>query len=434
MKRKVAIKTLGCRLNQFESDSILTDFSKAGYEIVDFSEPADVYIINTCTVTSQGDHKSRTFINKAVNGNKESLVVVTGCMVESQRSYLESRHDLSYIIDNKGKSDLFSVVDAHFSGEIVSPEFLKKDVFGFSVAEKSLHTRSMIKIQDGCDNFCTYCIVPLVRGNTVSRPLIDIIENIKLVTELGYKEITLTGVNISRYENNGTDFAGLLRKILTMEGNFRVRISSIEPEGLDESFSDLFYHEKLCPHLHLSLQSGSDRILKRMGRTYDYSSFLKITDSLRGRIPLFNFTTDVIVGFPGESETDFEKTCKAVEEICFSHVHTFKYSVRKGTKAENMTDQIPEKVKQNRSLIIREITKANKHKFRQSLIGRKQIVLVEKINRSGLAKGYGQHYVPVEFKPVHKGNNYFETVTINGISDSTKDYMLTGIVGAQPPG
>jgi threonylcarbamoyladenosine tRNA methylthiotransferase MtaB len=433
MKQKVAFKTLGCRLNQFESDSILTDFYKAGYEIVDFSQPADVYVINTCTVTSQGDHKSRTAINKAVKSNKGSLVVVTGCMVESQRPYLQSRDDLSYIIDNKSKSDLLSIVDAHFNGEIVSPELLRKDIFGFSVAEKSLHTRSMIKIQDGCDNYCTYCIVPLVRGNAVSRPLNDIIENIRQVTVLGYKEIILTGVNISRYENNGTDFTGLLRKILIMEGNFRVRISSIEPEGLDESFYDLFHHEKLCPHLHLSLQSGSDRILKRMGRTYDYSSFLEITDTLRARIPLFNFTTDVIVGFPGESETDFEKTCKAVQEIGFSHVHTFKYSVRKGTKAENMTDQIPEKVKQNRSLVIREITKANKFKFRQSLIGMKQNVLVEKINRSGLAIGYGQHYVPVEFRPVQKGNNYFETVTITGFSDNTRDYILTGITGAQPP-
>jgi threonylcarbamoyladenosine tRNA methylthiotransferase MtaB len=428
MKRKVAFKTLGCRLNQFESDSVLTDFYKAGYEIVDFNQPADVYIINTCTVTSQGDHKSRTAINKAVNDNKGSLVVVTGCMVESQRSYLESRQDLSYIIDNKSKSNLFSVVDAHFNGEIIAPELLSKNVFGFSVAEKSLHTRSMIKIQDGCDNFCTYCIVPLVRGIAVSRPLNDIIENIRQVTGLGYKEIILTGVNISRYEYNGTDFTGLLGKILNMEGNFRVRISSIEPEGLDEPFYDLFYHEKLCPHLHLSLQSGSDSILKRMGRTYNYSSFLKITDSLRDRIHLFNFTTDIIVGFPGESEIDFEKTCTAVRDIGFSHVHTFKYSVRKGTKAENMPDQIPEKVKQNRSLIIREITLANKHQFRQSLIGKRQTVLVEKTNKNGLAKGYGQHYVPVEFKPVQKGNNYFETITINGISDSTKDYILTGVI------
>jgi len=187
MKKKVAFKTLGCRLNQFETDSIMTDFFKSGYEIVGFSDRADVYVVNTCTVTNQGDHKSKTAINQALSHKGNSLVVVTGCMAESQRQYLENRGDVQYVVDNKSKVSILPLVEAHFNGEIVNTDLLRKDVFGFSVTEKSFHTRSMIKIQDGCDNFCSFCIIPMVRGRAVSRSIHDIIDNIKHVIDLGYK-------------------------------------------------------------------------------------------------------------------------------------------------------------------------------------------------------------------------------------------------------
>ncbi|HEX2395185.1 MAG TPA: radical SAM protein, partial [Bacteroidales bacterium] len=245
MKRKVAFKTLGCRLNQFETDSIMTDFYKSGYEIVDFTNPADVYVVNTCTVTNQGDHKSKTAINQAVKNKKNSLVIVTGCMVESQRQYLEDRDEINYVVGNKSKVSILPLVEAHFNGELIDTKNLKRDVFGFSVTEKSFHTRSMIKIQDGCDNFCTFCIVPMVRGRALSRNVNDILENIRQVIDLGYKEVVLTGVNISRYNYEGLNFTGLLTKILGIEGNFRVRISSIEPEGFGQPLYDLFSHEKL---------------------------------------------------------------------------------------------------------------------------------------------------------------------------------------------
>ncbi len=424
MKKKVAFKTLGCRLNQFETDSVLTDFYKSGYDIVGFNEPADVYVVNTCTVTNQGDHKSKTAINQAVHGKTGGLVVVTGCMAESQKQYLENREDIDYVIDNKSKASILPLVEAHFNGEILSPDMLKKDVFGFTVAEKSFHTRSMIKIQDGCDNFCTFCIVPTVRGRAVSRPVKDILENIRQVIGLGYNEIVLTGVNISRYDYEGIDFTRLLGKILETEGSFRVRISSIEPEGFDQSLYDLFSHEKLCPHLHLCLQSGSDRILMQMRRTYQISAYLKIIEHLRNRHPLFNFTTDIMVGFPGETEEDFEATCNITRQVGFSHVHTFKYSVRMGTRAERMPLQVPEKVKQQRSLEIRELSLENKRNYRQSFIGKPQTVLVEKVTKSGLARGYGEHYVPVEFKPSRPGNNYFETVTIRSMASASHDFIL----------
>jgi threonylcarbamoyladenosine tRNA methylthiotransferase MtaB len=424
MKRKVAFKTLGCRLNQFETDSVLTDFYKSGYEIVGFSEPADVYVVNTCTVTNQGDHKSKTAINQAVHGKTGSLIVVTGCMAESQKQYLENRGDIAYVVDNKRKSGILPLVEAHFNGEILSPDQMKKNVFGFTVAEKSFHTRSMIKIQDGCNNFCTFCIVPMVRGRAVSRPLIHILENIRQVIDLGYKEIVLTGVNISRYDHDGLKFTGLLEKILALEGNFRVRISSIEPEGFGAPLYDLFSHEKLCPHLHLCLQSGSDRILMQMRRTYGLASYMNIIEQLRNRNPLFNFTTDIMVGFPGETEEDFNATCGIIRQVGFSHVHTFKYSVRQGTRAEWMPVQAPEKVKQQRSLAVRELASEHKLAYRQKFIGKQQTVLVEKVIKNGLARGYGEHYVPVEFRPSQQGNNYFETVTIKNVASASQDFIL----------
>jgi threonylcarbamoyladenosine tRNA methylthiotransferase MtaB len=426
MKRTVAFKTLGCRLNQFETDSVLTDFHKTGYKVVGFNEPADVYVVNTCTVTNQGDHKSRTAINLAVHGKEGSLVVVTGCMVESQRQYLENRGDIAYVVDNKSKASILPLVEAHFNGEMNSQGILKEDVFGFSVAEKSYHTRSMIKIQDGCDNFCTFCIVPMVRGRAVSRPAGDIIENIRQVIDLGYKEIVLTGVNISRYDHEGLKFTHLLQKILEIKGNFRVRISSIEPEGFGEPLYDLFSHEKLCPHLHLCLQSGSERILMKMRRTYTLASYMNIVEQIRLRYPLFNFTTDILVGFPSETEEDFTDTCNVVRQVAFSHVHTFKYSVRQGTRAERMDEQVPENVKQSRSLIIRELAAENKFAYRHQFSGQKQTVLVEKVNKSGQAKGYGEHYLPVEFNPGRPDSNYFHTVTIQSIAPASQDFILRG--------
>ena len=424
MKRTVAFKTLGCRLNQFETDSVLTDFHNTGYEVVGFNESADVYVVNTCTVTNQGDHKSRTAINQAVKGKEGSLVVVTGCMVESQRNYLENRGDITYVVDNKSKAGILPLVEAHFNGEMMAPGDLKGDVFGFTVAEKSFHTRSMIKIQDGCDNFCTFCIVPMVRGRAVSRPVEQVMENIRQVIDLDYKEIVLTGVNISRYDHEGLRFADLLQKILELAGNFRVRISSIEPEGFGQPLFEIFSHKKLCPHMHLCLQSGSDHILMKMRRTYKLATYMEIVEQIRLRYPLFNFTTDIMVGFPSETDDDFHATCNVIRNVGFSHIHTFKYSVRQGTRAERMEGQIPENVKQSRSNIVREIAAENKLKYRRSFIGKKQTVLVEKIAKNGLVKGYGEHYLPVEFIPAQSGTNYFETVSIQDVLPLSQDFVL----------
>jgi threonylcarbamoyladenosine tRNA methylthiotransferase MtaB len=422
--RKVAFKTLGCRLNQFETDSLVTDFYKAGYDIVGFNENADVYIINTCTVTQQGDHKSKTYINQATRRKNGSLTVVTGCMATSQKEYLANRSDITYVVENAGKSQILSLVEAHFKGEIFQITDSKKNLFDFTLAERSFHTRSMIKIQDGCNNYCSYCIVPMVRGRAVSRPADEIISHIKQVIDMDYKEVVLTGVNISRYNYENINFEILLEKILQIPGNFRVRISSIEPEGFGDLFVSLFQHEKLCPHLHLCLQSGSDRILQKMRRTYSTTEFYRIIEKFRNKYPLFNFTTDVLVGFPGETHEDFKATCEMLRNIGFSHVHTFKYSIRKGTRAEHMAEQVDEKVKRERSEIIRGIALENKYRYYSGFISKNQTLLVERIKNGHIAAGYGENYIPIELINQKVEKNSFIKVAIRNIREKKNDIVL----------
>jgi len=425
MTKKIAFKTLGCRLNQYETDSVASNFTNAGYEVVDFNNEADAYVINTCTVTNMSDHKSRQTISQAYRKNKDAVLVVTGCMANNHKDKLDQNEHITYTIENDRKGSIFNLLDGHFKGEIIAPEELKQDRFNFKSAEKSFRTRSLIKIQDGCDNFCTFCIVPHVRGRAISRSWEEIKSNIEEVLKFGYKEIVLTGVNIGRYEHKGLTFENLVEKILEIPGNFRVRISSIEPEGFGDKLFDLFSHPKLMPHLHMCLQSGSDKILLKMRRQYTVDEFRGMVNKIKSKIPDFNFTTDIMVGFPGETIEDFQETCNLVMEIGFTHVHTFKYSVRKGTRAERMPEQVPEKIKSERSSIVRDIAENNKRKYRSSFIGKTQSVLVEKINSKGIASGYGEFYLPVKFK-IDKDTRLkdFRNVEIIGIEDKEDPSIL----------
>ncbi len=427
--KKIAFKTLGCRLNQFETDALAAQFNRNNYQVVDFSEDADVFIVNTCTVTNQGDAKSRKAISQATRKNNRPVVIVTGCMVNGQKEQLQKMEGVSYFIENAQKSSIFQLVDAHFAQETATPHELGSDLFGFGLTDQTFHTRSFIKIQDGCNNFCTYCIVPKVRGRAVSRPVADILRNVRQVADAGFKEIVLTGVNIGRYLDEGTDFEQLVEKILEVPGDFRVRISSIEPEGFGDRLFDLFSHPKLTPHLHLCLQSGSDRILLLMRRFYNVATFLNMAEWIRNRYPDFNFTTDIIVGFPGETEEDFQHSCSVARQIGFSHIHTFKYSVRSGTRAERMPGQVPEKVKQQRSLEIRRLSLENKLKYYSEWIGKDQTVLVERISaRSHVARGYGEHYVPVEFPEGEIRENQFARVKITGLKTGSEPVLLGRII------
>jgi len=422
--RRIAFKTLGCRLNQYETDALASQFKRSGYRIVDFEEKADVYIINTCTVTNQSDQKSRHEINYVTKNIKDSVIVVTGCMVNNQKEKLGNKYgNVSYFVDNAQKSHIFSIIDSHFRGEIIQVEKLERNLFGFEAAEKIFHTRSFIKIQDGCDNFCTYCIVPKVRGRATSRPVDDIISNIRTVLEFGQKEIVITGVNISRYNYDGINFERLVEKILAIEGDFRVRISSIEADGFSDTLYDLFSHPKLMPHMHLCMQSGSDKILLQMRRFYDTKSFINIVDAIKLRKPDFNFTTDIIVGFPGETDKDFQATVDLCKRIEFGHIHTFKYSVRKGTRAERMPDHIPDKLKHNRSEIIRKLSEELKYEYRKKFIGKYQMVLVEKVEKD-YCTGYGENYIPVKILGNNFKNNTFIRATIISVADDKNLYLI----------
>jgi len=422
--KTIAFKTLGCRLNQYETDALASTFQNNDYKLVDFESEADIYVINSCTVTHQSDHKSRNFINQANRRNKDSVLVVTGCMANNAKEELENRDEINYVLENDNKSALFSLVEAHFKGELKHPSQLDKDLFAYGATEKGFHTRSMIKIQDGCDNFCTFCIIPSVRGRAKSRSYQAILDNVKAVVDQGAKEVVITGVNIGRYEFENYKFDDLIEAILNLDGDFRLRISSLEPDGFGDKFLGLLSHPKMTPHLHLCLQSGSDEVLLRMRRMYTINTFKNTVEKVRAIRPDFNFTTDIIIGFPDESEKDFTDSCDMIKDLEFGHVHAFKYSIRKGTRAERMENQIPEKLKTERSAVLRDIAEESKLKYRSQFIGQTQRVLVETIN-GNTAKGYGEHYIPVQFEAEGLKKNTFYNIKINEI-DSEKDGLLLG--------
>ncbi|RLD95730.1 MAG: tRNA (N(6)-L-threonylcarbamoyladenosine(37)-C(2))-methylthiotransferase MtaB [Bacteroidetes bacterium] len=425
--KKVSFKTLGCRLNQYETDALVTRFHQAGYQIVDFATQADIAVINTCTVTNQSDQKSRNTINHAARKNPAGLVVVTGCMANNYKEQLEANEKITYVVDNERKSQIVSLVDAHFKGEVVHPDSLAGDIFGFETVDQSLHTRTSIKVQDGCDNFCTYCIVPSVRGRAVSRPLDEILENIRRVVDNGFKEIVITGVNIGRYDFGKYKLESAIEKMLELPGDFRIRISSMEPDGFGPDFHKIFRHPKMAPHLHLCIQSGSDSILKKMRRMYSTRSFMDIVETFRKEMPDFNFTTDVIVGFPGESEDDFAETTRVVKEARFSHIHTFRYSRRKGTRADHLEEQIEERIKAERSEIIRLISEENRLDYMSSMVGKTERVLIEKVNSKGMAQGYGEHYLPIQFSAPLRTKNIFQDVVLEKVNPADPPLIIARI-------
>ncbi|OFY49351.1 MAG: tRNA (N(6)-L-threonylcarbamoyladenosine(37)-C(2))-methylthiotransferase MtaB [Bacteroidetes bacterium GWF2_41_31] len=414
-QKTVAFKTLGCRLNLYETDALASEFAKQNYRVVDFNEKADLYVINTCTVTNQSDQKSRREIQVAHRTNQEGVTIVTGCMATNYKEQLEKNNAINYVVDNDHKTSVLSVAEAHFNGELVDVNNFEANLFSYAPADETFHTRSLIKIQDGCDNFCTFCIIPKVRGRATSRPPEEIFENIRQVVAFGYKEVVLTGVNLGRYSYGDYDFEKLVEAILDLPGDFRVRISSIEPDGYTDSFFRLFNHPKLTPHLHICLQSGSEEILLKMRRMYTASSFKKMANQLKTLHPGFNLTTDVIVGFPGETETHFQETLDAIQDIGFGHIHTFKYSIRKGTRAERMPEQIPGKIKTNRSETVRRLADDMKRTYRDTFVGKTQRVLVEKILPDGTASGFGEHYVPVVIYDSGLKPNTFYKVEIQHI-------------------
>lgn len=403
--RKVAVYTLGCKVNQYETQAIKEGFKKNGYEIVHENQKADVYVINTCTVTHLSDRKSRQFIRRAKRINPDSIVVVTGCYAQVSPEEIEAIDDVNLIVGTNEKNHIVEYVNEldqkHQIKKVKAyPEII--DYENMNITEMDTRTRAYIKIQEGCNQFCSYCIIPYARGNIRSRPMEDIIEEAKILVKNGYKEIVLTGINAALYGKDLKQHSLLdvVESINAIDGKFRIRLSSIEPAVIDDDFMDKFVSfKKLCSHIHLSLQSGSNRILKLMNRKYTSERYAKIAKKLKDRKEDINITTDIIVGFPGETDENFEETCSFVKQLEFGKVHVFKYSKRKGTKAAEMKDQVDAKIKNYRSDVLISLCEKAAKDFQKKFIGRTQEVLFEVYNETtGFYEGYTDNYIKVYCK------------------------------------
>lgn len=403
-------------MNQYETEALKERFLTGGYEVVPEEETADVYVINTCTVTNLADRKSRQFIRRAVKRNPDALVCACGCYVQTSPEEAASIPGVDLVIGTNEKQELFSKVeellamreeargDAYESdpeapgGRAVSmvlpySELTEYRSDGIITAMEG-RSRAFIKIQEGCDRFCSYCLIPFARGRVRSRDEEEVIAEVRSLLERGFRELVLTGINTALY-GGGEGLPGLLDRIDRLPGDFRIRLSSLEPTVVSpEQVSRVLDHERLCHHLHLSIQSGSDAVLRAMNRGYTRSEYLEIVDLIRKRDPNFGITTDIICGFPGETEKDVEDTLDLIREAAFARVHVFPYSRRDGTKAAAMPDQLPQKVKEERarrtSLIADEAAKA----FAESLRGVSQTVLPERLSANGeYYEGYSDNYL-----------------------------------------
>jgi threonylcarbamoyladenosine tRNA methylthiotransferase MtaB len=424
---RVAFETLGCKLNQYETDAIAAGFQDLGWEIVDAREPAEAYIVNTCTVTNKADRKSRNTLGHHLGLPGAPIVVVTGCFAESARESLEGKDGVTFVVPNGAKNSIAALVDGHFRGEVPGPGVPEPDPFAFPVHDRVFHTRASLKIQDGCDNFCTFCIIPTVRGRAVSRPLPQVLDAARKLVKAGRKELVLTGVNLGRWRDGPATFTDLVAALLDLEGDFRLRITSLEPEGLGEAFVNLAAHPKFCPHLHLCLQSGSPRILLAMRREYTLDQYQTLVDRLRSRVPGLNLTTDLIVGFPGETDEDFHRTLGAAEAFGFGAVHVFPFSRRQGTRADRMADQVPPGVKDRRVTELQDWAAHQRRRVMEALSGQVRRVLVETLDQGRTAetrlKGLTEDYFPVRFRGTARWNT-FARVRLGAVVTEGDDLVL----------
>lgn len=419
----VGICTLGCKVNLYESMYLTSRLREEGFEIRDFSEVCDVYIINTCTVTNNSDAKSRKMIHSAKAKNPKACLVVCGCFVESANRDKNSNFDFSIcnvVVGNRNKDKIPMYIKEFFKTgkNIVDLEDVREASFtDMFINEASGKTRAFVKIQDGCENFCSYCIIPFVRGKCRSKAKDKVIFEITELVRRGYKEIVLTGIHTGNYGSDiGTNFASLLKEILTIPNLERVRISSIEITELDEEFFELLKNPKICNHLHIPLQSGSDKVLKLMNRKYDTKMFLNKIKRIRAIRPDISLTTDVIVGFPMEEDDDFLDCLKFIRKVNFSKVHVFPYSMRNGTKDAGMR-QVDGKIKKERVQELLELSEDLERSYYESFIGKTEKVLIEKVEE-GIAYGHTSNYLYLKLVGDYKENEIYE------IKISKKNFSL----------
>lgn len=419
--KKVAFCTLGCKVNQYETNAMQELFIKSGYEVLDFEEKADVYVINTCTVTNMSDKKSRQMIRRAKQLNHNSIVAAVGCYAQVSKNTLQQIEEIDLILGNNEKKEIVKYIEEFEQEKLVHLEDVMHQM-EFVDLGTTVHmekTRAIIKVQDGCDRFCSYCIIPYARGRVRSRKIESVMEEIETLAKNGVKEVVITGIHIASYGKELKENIGLidlLEKINSVEGIKRIRLGSLEPTIINEKFLErLTKLEKICHHFHLSLQSGCNETLKRMNRRYTTIEFKKVVTLLRNAYKDVILTTDIIVGFPGETEEEFNKTYEFLKDIAFYKMHVFKYSRRKGTKADLMENQVSPIVQEERSKKLLELSDENQKEYNNSYVGKKVEVLFEEQQGDSI-KGHTSNYLMVNVRKEEIGKYHNQIVRVNIIN------------------
>lgn len=428
--KKAALHNLGCKVNAYETEAMQELLEKKGYEIVPFKEGADIYIINTCTVTNIADRKSRQMLHKARKMNPGAIVVAAGCYVQTEKDKVDPCIDI--VIGNNRKKDIVEILekyeaDRQFEESEAEADSVTREVIDINhtkeyeelhLSQTAEHTRAYIKVQDGCNQFCTYCIIPYARGRVRSRKLDSVIQEVKTLSSNGYKEVVLTGIHLSSYGVDiGEDLLSLILAVHNVEGIERIRLGSLEPRIITDEFaSTIASLPKFCPHFHLSLQSGCNETLKRMNRRYTAEEYYEKCELLRKYFKNPALTTDVIVGFPGETQEEFEMSRAFVDKVDFYETHIFKYSRREGTKAAVMENQVPEQVKSERSKVLLELDEKKRKRYEEDLIGTVQEVLMEEeifYNGEVYQIGHTKEYVKIGYKTAENLTNQIVDVEVD---------------------
>lgn len=423
MERTVAFYTLGCKVNQYETNAMEQQFIQNNYKIVENTEKADIYVINTCTVTNMADRKSRQMLRRVKEINQSAVIVVCGCYAQVAKTELEQIPEVDIILGINEKNKIVQLVEEYLANQNniieVADVSKQKEFLDFGDVTYTEKNRAVIKVQDGCNMFCSYCLIPYARGRIRSRKIENVVSEIKKIAKQGIKEVVITGIHVASYgkdfENENIRLINLLEEINKIEGIARIRLSSLEPTIVDEEFAQrLSKLEKICDHFHLSLQSGCDATLKRMNRKYTTARYKEATEILRKFYPNANFTTDVIVGFPGETDEEFNQTYKFLKEIEFYKMHIFKYSPRKGTVAEKLPNQVDGNIKEERSKKLIELSNNMQNEKNSQYIGKTVKVLFEEYE-NGYYKGHTTNYMVVKVPEKEQ----------DGFIDNIKDIEIT---------
>ena len=406
--KSVGVMTLGCKVNTYESEYVINELKKAGYEIKSFDDICDVYIINTCTVTNNSDSKSKKMIRQAIKRNPNACVVAMGCFIAANPDI--EIPGLDIIIGNKDKAKIVSLLDEYFKNkEIINKQYTGrlKEFEDMYITDFPGRTRAFVKIQDGCDNFCSYCIIPFVRGKCRSKDESKVISEVTDLVSNGYKEVVLTGIHTGSFGVDlDTDFADLLEKLVKIDGLARLRISSIETTELNDKVLNVLKNSKvLVDHLHIPIQAGSNEILKAMNRKYDLDFFFKKIEEIRSIRPEISISTDVIVGFPGETEELFETTIDTCKKLEFSKLHVFPYSERKGTASSRMDNKVERGVVKDRARRLIEVSHELENNYMNKFINREVEVLIEEV-KDGYSYGHTGNYLYVKIKGEYPHNEY----------------------------